>query len=97
MANCTWPTILRVPLRTSPGLLRKARRRPFAANISFQPDIRGLAYVPAHDGQGSKLYATLAADEEVLEYDESGNSTVFADSSDHLDFPASIAPCPGRR
>ena len=69
----------------------------FAANISFQPDIRGLAYVPGHDGHGSKLYATLAADEEVLVYDEFGNSTVFADSSDHLDFPASIVPCPGRR
>lgn len=65
----------------------------FAANISFQPDIRGLAYVAGHDGHGAKLYATLAADEEVLEYDESGNSTVFADSSDHLDFPASIAHC----
>src|SRR5271156_3558741 len=69
----------------------------FAANISFQPDIRGLAYVPGHDGHGDKLYATLAADEDVLVFDESGISTVFADSSDHVDFPVTIAPCPGRR
>ena len=68
----------------------------FAANISLQPDIRGLAYVPGHDGNGAKLYATLAADNSVLEFDESGNSTVFADSSDRLDFPFSIAPCPSR-
>jgi hypothetical protein len=68
----------------------------FAANISLQPDIRGLAYVPGHDGNGAKLYATLAADNSVLEFDESGNSTVFADSSDRLDFPFSITPCPSR-
>jgi hypothetical protein len=65
----------------------------FAANISFQPGIRGLAYVPAHGGHGARLYATLAADNDVLSFDESGNASVFVDSTDHADFPYSIAPC----
>jgi hypothetical protein len=71
---------------------------PFAMNISSQPDIRGLTFDFERDGhRDGKVYATLAADDEILTFDTMGNSSIFADASDRLNFPAAIARCPLRR
>jgi hypothetical protein len=75
----------------------------FATNISSQPDILGLAFAVERDGPGNekenrdgKVYATLAAENEILSFDSMGNSSLFADASDGLNFPAAITKCPLR-
>jgi hypothetical protein len=39
------------------------------------------------------LYAALGAGNEILKFDTTGISSVFADASDGLDFPVSILKC----
>lgn len=75
----------------------------FAANISSQPDIRGLVFDVEHDGPGNekenrdgKVYATLAAENEIPSFDSMGNSSSFADASDGRNFPAAITKYPLR-
>ena len=62
----------------------------FAADISSQPDIRGMAFDLERDGD---LYAAIGDDNEILKFDTTGLSSIFADASDGLDFPVSIARC----
>jgi hypothetical protein len=74
----------------------------FAADISSQPDIRGMAFDLERDGRINErerdererdLYAALADENEILKFDTTGLSSIFADASDGLDFPVSIARC----
>jgi hypothetical protein len=77
----------------------------FAANISLQPGIGGMAFDLEQDGlineRDRDLYAT-ALDAEIgtfvsapriLKFDTNGLSSIFADASDGLVFPVSIASC----
>jgi hypothetical protein len=54
----------------------------FATGISFQPIIQSMTF-DNHDN----LYATLEADNTILIFDKQGNSGVFANASDGLNFP----------
>ena len=65
----------------------------FAADIfPPQPDIRGMAFDLEGDGD---LYATLGLDvNEILKFDTTGLSSLFADASDGLDYPVSLVRCP---
>ena len=69
------------------------RATPFATNISLQPGIRSMAF----DNEDN-LYATLETDNIILTFDKHGNSRVFADASDGLNYPTAIAfgNCPIR-
>jgi len=67
----------------------------FAAGISGQ--MRGLAFDSERDGRVNErdrdLYAVLGGENEILKFDSTSISTLFADASDGLDFPVSIARC----
>jgi hypothetical protein len=69
----------------------------FAADISYQPDIRGMTLDLKRDGQINEEdrdpYAALGAENEILRFDAAGISNIFADASDRLDYPVSIARC----
>jgi hypothetical protein len=69
----------------------------FAAGISSQPDIRGMAFDLERNGRINErerdLYAALGADNEILKFDTTGISSLFANASDGLDFPVSIVSC----
>lgn len=64
---------------------------PFATDISFQPIIRSMTF----DEKGN-LYATLEDVHTILKFDRAGNSSIFADTSDGLNFPSAITmgTCP---
>jgi hypothetical protein len=69
----------------------------FATGISSQPNIRGMMFDLERDGRVNEgdrdLYAALAAENEILKFDATGHSSLFADASDGLDFPVSFARC----
>jgi DNA-binding beta-propeller fold protein YncE len=69
----------------------------FAADISSQPEIWGMAFdLEQGDriNEGDRdLYAALELQNEILKFDAAGHSSVFADASDGLDFPISFARC----
>jgi hypothetical protein len=69
----------------------------FATGISFQPGIAGMAFDLERDGRINErdrdLYAALLAENEILKFDAAGLSSIFADASDGLDLPVSIARC----
>jgi hypothetical protein len=58
---------------------------PFATNISFQPSIRSMTF-----DDKNNLYATLQSDSTILKFDKDGNSSIFADANDGLNFPSAI-------
>jgi hypothetical protein len=62
---------------------------PFAAGISFQPGILSLAFDSA-----DHLNAALRSDDQILRFDETGNSIVFADAADGIHHPGDIATGP---
>lgn len=66
----------------------------FAAGISSQPNIRGMAFDLDRDGRVSErdhdLYVALGAENQILKFDAAGHSTLFADASAGLSFPTSI-------
>jgi hypothetical protein len=66
----------------------------FATGISFQPVIRSMTF-----DRDDNLYATLQNDNKILKFDKAGNSSVFADASNGLNFPFAITAgtCPVRR
>jgi hypothetical protein len=61
---------------------------PFAIDISFQPELWGMAFDFDRD-----VYATDQADYEILKFDSAGNSSVFADARKGLNLPAAITKC----
>jgi hypothetical protein len=69
----------------------------FAAGISSQPNIRGMTFDLERNGRINErdrdLYAALGAENEILRFDATGISSLFADASDGLDFPVSITKC----
>jgi len=69
----------------------------FAAGISSQPNIRGMTFDLERSGRINErdrdLYAALGAENEILKFDTTGISSLFADASDGLDFPVSIVKC----
>jgi hypothetical protein len=69
----------------------------FAAGISSQPNIRGMTFDLKRDGRIDErdrdLYATLGAENEILKFDTTGISSLFANATDGLDFPLSIVKC----
>ena len=60
----------------------------FATDISFQPEIWGLAF-----DFNKNLYATDQDHDRILKFDSTGHSTVFADASKGLNLPAAITRC----
>jgi hypothetical protein len=66
----------------------------FAAGISFQPEIWGMTFDLEPDGRIDErdrdLYATLEAKNEILKFDTTGSSSVFANASKGLDHPVAI-------
>jgi len=67
----------------------------FAAGISFQPNIRGMTFDLERDGRVNEkdrdLYVALGAQNQILKFDATGHSSLFADASAGLSFPISIA------
>jgi DNA-binding beta-propeller fold protein YncE len=62
---------------------------PFAINITFQPELWGMAF-----GFDGDLYATNQADNAILKFDSEGNFSLFADASKGLNLPSAITRCP---
>jgi len=79
---------------SAPGVILKftpaGTSTVFASNITFQPGIRSLAF---HDGV---LYVPLSTDNQILAFDSTGHSTVFADDTDGVNAPVaiSVGACP---
>ena len=69
----------------------------FAAGISSQPNIRGMTFDLKRGGRIDErdrgLYAALGAENEILKFDTTGISSLFANVTDGLDFPVSIIKC----
>ena len=69
----------------------------FAAGISSQPNMRGMTFDLERNGRIDErdrdLYAALGAENQILKFDTTGISSLFADASDGLDFPVSIVKC----
>jgi hypothetical protein len=67
----------------------------FAAGISSQPNIRGMTFDLERDGRVNErdrdLYVALGAENQILKFDATGHSSLFADASAGLSFPVSIA------
>jgi hypothetical protein len=67
----------------------------FAAGISFQPNIRGMTFDLEPHGRVNErdrdLYVALGAENQILKFDATGHSSLFADASAGLSFPVSIA------